>query len=225
MAQRSILTIAFAFLVLVSVFSTASVCARAQSLSAGTVTGVVVDPNGAVVPNASVTIGNSVTGYTRTVSTDKDGGFRFDNVPLNNYQLSVSATGFAADRESLPVRTAVPISLKISLVISSASETVTVTSNASEVLENVSSAHTDVDQSLITRLPVRSPGSGLSDVVTLAAPRVVADSNGLFHPQGDHAQTSYSIDNQPVSDQQSKAFSTQLPPDAIQSLEVITGAT
>ena len=42
---------------------------------------------------------------------------------------------------------------------------------------------------------------------------------------GDHAQTSYSVDNQPISDQQSKTFSTQLPPNAVQSLEVITGAT
>jgi hypothetical protein len=225
MAQRSIFSIAFAFLILVSVFSSASVGARAQSLSAGTVSGVVADPNGAVVPNASVTIANSVTGYTRTVNTDKDGGFRFDNVPLNNYQLSVSAYGFAADRESVVVRTSVPITLKIALVVSSATATVTITSNAGETLENVSTAHTDVDQSLITRLPVRSPGSGLSDVVTLAAPGVVADSNGFFHPQGDHAQTSYSIDNQSISDQQSKMFSTQLPPDAVQSLEVITGAT
>src|SRR5438067_1794463 len=56
-------------------------------------------------------------------------------------------------------------------------------------------------------------------------PGAVADSNGLFHPLGDHAQTSYSIDNQPVSDQQSKTFSTQLPPEAVQSMEVITGAT
>ena len=225
MAQRSIFSIAFAFLIVVSIFSTASVCARAQGLSAGTVTGVVVDPNGAVVPNATVTIANSVTGYTRAASSGTDGTFRFDNVPLNNYQVTVSATGFAADRESVAVRTSVPITLRVALAVSSATATVTVSTGAGDVLENVSTPHTDVDQSLITRLPVRSPGSGLSDVVTLAAPGVVADSNGLFHPQGDHAQTSYSIDNQPVSDQQSKAFSTQLPPDAIQSLEVITGAT
>src|SRR5438876_9787825 len=111
------------------------------------------------------------------------------------------------------------------LAVSTATETVTVSTNAGDVLENVSTAHTDVDQSLISRLPVRSPGSGLSDVITLAAPGVVADSNGFFHPQGDHAQTSYSIDTQSISDQQSKMFSTQLPPDAVQALEVITGAT
>src|SRR5207302_8080027 len=116
-------------------------------------------------------------------------------------------------------------SLKVPLAVSTASETVTISSEAAQALENTSTTHTDVDQSLITRLPVRSVGSGLSDVVTLAAPGVVADSNGFFHPLGDHAQTSYSIDNQPVSDQQSKAFSTQLPPNAIQSMEIITGST
>src|SRR5213076_516970 len=123
------------------------------------------------------------------------------------------------------IRTSVPIPLTIPLAVSTATETVTITSNAGDALENVSTTHTDVDQTLIERLPVRSPASGLSDIVTLAAPGVVADSNGFFHPLGDHAQTSYSIDNQPISDQQSKTFSTQLPPTAVQSLEVITGAT
>src|SRR5947199_4747528 len=225
MAQRSISKIAFAFLLFVLIFSSAFVIATAQGLSSGTVTGVVADPNKAVVPNATVTIENAVTGYKRSVNTGTDGAFRFENIPFNNYVYSVSASGFSGVRGSINIRTSVPITLSIPLAVSTATETVTVTTNAAEVLENVSTAHTDVDQSLITRLPVRSPGSGLSDVVTLAAPGVVADSNGFFHPQGDHAQTSYSIDNQSISDQQSKMFSTQLPPDAIQSLEVITGAT
>src|SRR5438094_3961303 len=225
MAQRSISKIAFAFLLFVLIFSSAFVIATAQGLSSGTVTGVVADPNKAVVPNATVTIENAVTGYKRSVNTGPNGAFRFDNVPFNNYVYSVSALGFGAVSGGINIRTSVPITLTIPLVVSTATETVTVTSNAGDALENVSAAHTDVDQSLITRLPVRSPGSGLSDVITLAAPGVVADSNGFFHPQGDHAQTSYSIDNQSISDQQSKMFSTQLPPDAVQSLEVITGAT
>jgi hypothetical protein len=202
-----------------------AVSVLAQGLTSGTVSGTVTDPNGAVVQNATVTLENAVTGYNRTMATGADGVFRFDNVPLNNYVYSASASGFSAARGAINIRSSVPITLTIPLAVSTATETVTVTTNAGDVLENVSTAHTDVDQSLITRLPVRSPGSGLSDVVTLAAPGVVADSNGFFHPQGDHAQTSYSIDNQSISDQQSKMFSTQLPPDAVQSLEVITGAT
>src|SRR6267154_526896 len=224
-AQRSIAQISFVFLILCSAISVASVFVDAQALNAGTVTGVVTDPNGAVVPNATVTIANAITGYTRTATTDAEGAFRFGDVPPNNYQLKATAPGFTSEQQSLTVRSSVPITVKIPLSVSTASETVTVTSNTADVLENTSTTHTDVDQSLITRLPMRSPGSGLSAVVTLAAPGVVADSNGFFHPLGDHAQTSYSIDNQPISDQQSKAFSTQLPPNAVQSLEVITGAT
>ena len=44
------------------------------------------------------------------------------------------------------------------------------------------------DATLLERLPERSVGNGLSDVVTMAAPGVVADSNGSFHPLGDHGE-------------------------------------
>src|SRR5205085_7582162 len=174
MAQKNIFTIAFVVLILVSVFSSASIVTKAQGLSSGTITGVVVDPNKSVVANATVTIENAVTGYKRSVNTGTDGAFRFDNVPLNNYVYSVSASGFSGARGNISVRTTVPITLAIPLAVSTATETVTVSSNAGDVLENVSTTHTNVDQTLITRLPVRSPGSGLSDVVTLAAPGVVA---------------------------------------------------
>ncbi len=197
----------------------------AQSLgSAGTVSGVVTDPTGAVVSGATVVIQNTVTGYRRTTTTDAAGAFRFSDIPPNNYQLTVSAEGFSNFSQNLVVRTSVPISLNIPLAVGDVSNEVTVESSANNI-ENIPTTHTDIDQSLVSRLPVRSPGSGLSDVVTFAAPGVVADSNGLFHSLGDHAQSSISLDNQPISDQSSKAFSTQPPLNAIQSLEVITGAT
>jgi len=145
-------------------------------------------------------------------------------MPFNNYVLTVSASGFSPAKQTLNVRTSVPISLTIPLTIGGATETVTITGGGADVLENVPSSHTDGDKNLLTRLPVRSPGNGLSDVVTLAAPGVVADSNGFMHPLGDHAQVNISLDNEPISDQQSKAFSTQIPVNAIQSMEVITGA-
>jgi hypothetical protein len=66
-------------------------------------------------------------------------------------------------------------------------------------------------------------GSGLNQVVTLASPGVVADSNGFFHPVGDHAQTQFSVDNQPITDQQSRIYSNQISQDAVESMEVITG--
>src|SRR5437588_12785692 len=109
MARRSILTIAFVFLILGSIFSTSAVNTLAQGLSSGTITGVVVDPNNAVVPNATVTIENAVTGYKRSVNTGTDGAFRFENIPFNNYVYSVSAPDFSGVRGSIDIRTSVPI--------------------------------------------------------------------------------------------------------------------
>ena len=81
-----------------------------------------------------------------------------------------------------------------------------------------------MDSQLIQDLPLESASSSVSSIVTLASPGVSADSNGLFHGLGDHAENSFSVDGQPITDQQSKVFSNQIPADSIQSLEVIDGA-
>ena len=73
-------------------------------------------------------------------------------------------------------------------------------------------------------MPLESQSSSVSSLVTLTTPGVVADSNGLFHGLGDHAENSFSVDGQPITDQQSKVFSNQIPEESIQSLEVISGA-
>jgi hypothetical protein len=100
---------------------------------------------------------------------------------------------------------------------------VDVVGHVEDLLERDPTAHTDIDQSLIARMPIETSSGGLNHVVMLASPGVVADSNGFFHPIGDHAQTQFSIDNQPITDQQSRLYSNQISQDAVQSLEVITG--
>src|SRR4029077_20958424 len=73
-------------------------------------------------------------------------------------------------------------------------------------------------------IPLESQSSSISSLVTMAAPGVAADSNGLFHGLGDHASNSFNVDGQPITDQQSKIFSNQIPVASIDSLEVIEGA-
>jgi hypothetical protein len=199
--------------------------AHAQSMGqAGTITGTVADPSGGVVPGAKVEIKNFMTGYDRTETSDASGNFRFLDVPPNNYHLQVVAKGFQTFQQDLNVRTSVPIHLNVQLRLAAESTTVDVHSDNESMIENVPTAHTDVDSSVFSKLPTTSPGSGVSDAITLATPGVVADSNGFFHPIGDHAQTGFSVDNQPITDQQSKLFSTSLPLNAFQSMEVIAGA-
>src|SRR5580704_4650815 len=195
----------------------------AQVGNSANVGGTLTDPSGAVVAGATVTIHNPVSQYERSTTTDSSGNFSFPNVPFNPYHLSVTATGFGPFAQDIDVRSTVPVSVKIGLTVAGSCSTVTV-EGGGDLLENEPTFHTDVDRALFDKLPLESQSSSLSSLVTLSTPGIAADSNGLFHGLGDHAENSFSVDGQPITDQQSKVFSNQVPVDAIQSLEVISGA-
>ncbi|MGH9436997.1 MAG: carboxypeptidase regulatory-like domain-containing protein [Terriglobia bacterium] len=198
--------------------------ARAEAGDAGTISGTVTDPSGAVVRGATVTIDDPVSQYQRMVSSDSSGRFVFTNVPFNPYHMTVVAKGFAAYVHDIAVRSSVPLSLDISLKISVGTQTVTVTAQSNDLIEKTPTNHTDIDRAMFSKLPLESQTSSLSSLVTLASPGIAADSNGLFHGMGNHASNSFSVDGQPITDQQSKVFSNQIPVSAVQSMEVIPGA-
>jgi hypothetical protein len=209
---------------LVISFATIAVIAYSQSAGNSTsVGGTVTDPSGAVVQNAVVEIHNRVSGFERTITTDNQGRFTIPNVPFNPYHLQATSQGFAPYSQDIEVRSVVPVTVNIGLKLQS-TESITVESGAGDLLENDSTFHTDVDKNLFDKLPLESQSSSVSSLVTLATPGIAADSNGLFHGMGDHAENSFSVDGQPITDQQSKVFSNQIPLDSIQSLEVISGA-
>jgi hypothetical protein len=190
--------------------------------NSGTIVGTVTDASGAVIPGATVSIENPVSGLVRTATTDAAGQYQFTNVPLNPYHVAIKKSGFATQAHDVDVSSLVPVTLKVALQVGSAATTVTV--SGEDLIENDSSMHTDLDRNSFQRLPLESQSSALSSLVTLASPGVAADSNGLFHGLGDHASNSFSIDGQAITDQQSKVFSNQLPSNAVQSIEVISGA-
>ena len=214
----------FSFFVLSLGLLICAIPSRAQLGNSGSIEGVVNDSSGGVVPNATVELSNPVSGFKRQATTGNDGSFRFTNVPFNPYHLVATASGFNSYTQDVDVRSTVPTSLQIGLKVGTAVTSVTVEANGGDLVENDSTFHTDVDQTITDRLPLQSVSSGVSSLVTLVTPGIAADSNGLFHGMGDHAQNSFSVDNQPISDQQSKVFSNQIPTDSIQSLEVISGA-
>ncbi len=207
----------FAALAAAAVLTTTFV-SHAQSIN-----GTVLDPTGAVVVNATVRIHNPVSGYDRATTTDTAGRFSFTNVPLNPYHMTVTASGFAPYAQDVELRSNVPLEVPITLQVSVSTTNVTVEA-AGDLLETEPTFHTDVDKTLLETLPLESASSPISSAVTLTTPGVSADSNGLFHPLGEHADSSFSVDGQPITDQQSKVFSNQIPIDSVQSLEVISGA-
>ena len=168
----------------VFILSFAAQLASAQSGNAGSISGTVTDPSGALLPNASVEITNPVSQYSRTANTDKTGRFNFSNIPFNSYHFTVTAPGFSANVRDVDVRSSVPLSIAVALKVTANSQTVTVESTAGDLVESDPTFHVDVDRDLFIKVPLESVSSTLSALVTQTTPGVAADSNGLFHGLG-----------------------------------------
>jgi hypothetical protein len=76
---------------ILSVLFTATIFAQT---SRGTVSGVVIDPSGAVIQGANVTLTNTATQVERSTVTNAEGAYRFDAVDLGDYSVKIVATGF-----------------------------------------------------------------------------------------------------------------------------------
>jgi hypothetical protein len=200
-----------------------SVHLLAQSINSGTLVVTVKDPSDAAVRGAKITLRNPVSRYEQVAITDNSGIYRFNNIPQNNYRLTAEAPGFTTFSREVDIRSSLPITVEVSLKVEQASSKLDVTAYGTPV-ETDPSAHQDVDRNAFLKLPVFNPGNQLSQVITNSNGGVAADANGFFHPLGDHSQASYVIDGQPISDQQNKVFSTQIPANALQSMELITGS-
>ena len=193
-----------------------------QSGTLTAISGVLTDSTGAAVPRATVTATFISTHAVRTTQTGDDGSFSFLQLGSGEYDLSTAAPGFAP-LEELVSYVGIPVRLSLHLAPEGNRSEVTVTAK-SEGLDPTAPARVNVTLEEISRIPSQSVSSPLSSLITNTTPGVSADSNGSFHPLGDHAEASFVIDGQPITDQQSRTFSSQISLNALQSLEVREGA-
>lgn len=176
----------------------------------GAITGTVTDASGAVIPGATVSILNPVSGYSRSATTDNSGQYRFANVPLNPYHMVITAKGFAAFTRDVDVSSEVPITLKNRLSVGAAATTVTV--SGQDLIEDDSTLHTDIDRGMFAKIPLESQSSSLSSLVTLTSPGVAADSNGLFHAWEIMPPTPSPLTASPLPTSKARSFPTSFLP-------------
>ncbi len=128
--------------------------AWAQGANSGTVSGVVTDPQDAVVPSAVVTLTNKETGFTQKTTTHGDGHYLFVNVPVGTYDLTVVKTGFATAKISgQQVRIGVTTSANVQLKIGTESITVEVKTTGAELQTLDASVGNVLDQQALINLP------------------------------------------------------------------------
>ena len=170
-----------------------------------------------------VQLTNPASGFSLSARTGTDGSFVLRGIPPNAYRLHISLAGFETHKSDVAVRSAVPIQVRVRLELAGSQTSMNVKA-ASDLVGNTPISGETIERQLLSAMPVSSSDSGLNDAIVYLTPGVAADSNGFFHPMGDHAQVSYVIDGQPISDQRNKIFSTSIPANAIQSMEVISGS-
>jgi hypothetical protein len=134
----------------------ASPIALAQGVgTSGEITGTVIDPAGAAIPNAKVTVSDVEKGVRRTVLADSGGQYRVAGLPPSHYRVSAEFSGFQTEVQTdvvLTVGQVVP--LDFHLKIAKAEAVVEVTSQAPVVETERSQQSNTVEQQYIESLPI-----------------------------------------------------------------------
>jgi Carboxypeptidase regulatory-like domain len=129
-----------------------------QSPSVRAITGILLDPSGAVVPKAQVSLLDSGGKPLAQTVTDSSGSFRFDNIAPGNYTLEFHADGFRDARVNATVTTKRQAPIRLTLKIAVPNETVTVATGDSAPLLSTETAENQnantIDRNALDRVPV-----------------------------------------------------------------------
>src|SRR6204780_983174 len=121
----------------------------------GSISGLVQDPTGAVVPNAQVTLLNTDQGLTLSTTTNSGGQYTFSPVRIGHYTVSVAAPGFSStNQQNLQVTVGLSLQVNVQLKPGATSETVQVTTAPPELQTSESSVGQTVTGQTINNLPL-----------------------------------------------------------------------
>ncbi len=186
----------------------------------GRLTGTVLDPTGARVTQAQVSLDNRLTGRLVRTSSDSQGEFHIENIPYGNYVLRVVAVGFGTSAKEVVVRSNIPIETTVQLPVAAEGTEVTVRSDL--VQANSPRTETVIDESFIKLTPAVVRRDQLQALISTTA-GWNTENDGLMHIRGVDDGTLYVVDGVPTPDRVDGLFAGSFNTDAITSMDVITG--
>jgi outer membrane receptor protein involved in Fe transport len=171
-------------LILASITLLAAVSAFGQATT-GSLKGLVVDANGAVVANAAVVVKNEGTGSEITTNTGGDGVFEAPNLQPGAYTVTVEVTGFKRSvTKNVSVKVGIINPVDIKLEAGNVAESVTVTASTEEIVQrDQSQISATIETRKIADLPSNGAGGGI-DTLALLVPGVVANRGGGTNTNG-----------------------------------------
>jgi hypothetical protein len=154
----------------------------------GSINGTVLDPSGAAVAGATVSVTDAAINVTETTTTQRTGYFQIFNLPIGTYTVTVSHEGFEGSRlPDIAVREAQAATVSVRLKVGAATESVEVTANPLLNSTDVTNGYT-LDKTQIAETPL---ATGSFTQLAILAPGV---SSQLLSGVG----TDAGLGNQPI---------------------------
>ncbi|HEX2270828.1 MAG TPA: TonB-dependent receptor, partial [Pyrinomonadaceae bacterium] len=169
-----------------------SIVSYGQSAT-GTLTGMVEDQNGAIVPGANIALINKEHGSQRLATTNSDGVFVFVLVPAGKYSLTATRDGFAPmEIKTVLVNVNDQTSIRIALTVGSVSQSVEIVDGA-PLINELPAVTTVVDRQFVENLPLN--GKSFHSLIALTPGTVGTKTNfqsqGQFSINGQRANANY----------------------------------
>lgn len=197
----------------------------------GTISGTVSDEKQAAVVNATVTARNTATNLTRTSQTDSDGRYRFENMPIGSYEVTVENSGFAKHVQTgITLLLNQPAVVDVTLKPGGIQEVVTVVEDAAIINTSNAEVATRFDSRRVSELPLATNRNVFN--VALSAPGVsqlgsgqTGFSSGLSYSAngGRVRSNNFMIDGQDINDPSVAGGQQSINnPDIVQEVRLIT---
>src|ERR1022692_130405 len=168
-----------------------TLCVLAQTTN-GSIKGAVTDPSGAAISGATVTGRNLDTGLTLTTTTTDVGVYSLADLPPGRYAVTVVAPNMKKySREGVTVTTDSTVSLDIPLQLGAASDSVTVTADASQLETETSEIGSTVQPTLVANLPLAVNGTIRNPVEFIKL--VPGFVGGVGNNPGDNASDDFKV--------------------------------
>jgi Carboxypeptidase regulatory-like domain len=176
----------------------------------GSISGILKDPSGAVIPGARITLTNIALKTEFKIASDAQGFYSFPALPVGHYNLTIEATGFKTQQKTnLTVDADAALRIDAVLQIGQGAETVTVTETEAAVQTQVDTVATHLGEiisaSQIEAIPLNGRSytdllaiqPGVPPITTLTPTSVImAGVTGTINPSGDLNPGDISIDGQ-----------------------------
>ncbi|HSK42352.1 MAG TPA: carboxypeptidase regulatory-like domain-containing protein, partial [Candidatus Binatia bacterium] len=203
--------------------------AGAQStVATGSIQGTVTDPNGAVVPNATITISNKATGQSSKISSGSSGTYASGALTPGDYEVRIEAKGFQTQVMNIAVQVGNTSTGNAKLTIGQSTEVVEVTGSAVTINTEQATVQGVLTTQQIENLPIN--GRNFLDLAQLE-PGVQIQDGGNFDPTkngfssisfgGRFGRTArIEVDGIDISDETVGTTTQNLPASAIQEFQV-----